>query len=623
MRPIVSALVLLAVIGGGTETWAADTDFTVLAYHDVVDSASALTYDGITLRNLAIQLDWLRQHGHRVVSVDDIVAAQHGQRPLPPKAVLLTFDDGYRSFYTHVFPLLKAFNYPAVLSVVGSFLDVPLRAQVRFGTSLADREDFVSWEQLREMRRSGLVEIGSHTYGLHTTVFTNPQGGEVPAAIGHGFIRRRPGLRITERIPLQLTRPRFEDARSVLGLTFRPFLRVAIALAQAAIDYAYDPQTGRYETDEEYRRRVRADLERNSDLLAAHLGVRPRVITWPYGRWSEVTVTAAREAGMPISLTLDPERASIRELGRIGRFYAAQNPGVTFVSDALTQPPEPALLRGLCVNLDEVFAPTEEEQNVRLGRVLDQILVFKPNVVLLAAASSAPGGGVYFPTDRLPVRADLFSRSAWQIQSRAGAGVYAWLPTEQAGRDADTILAVHTALSRSVPFHGVGLGPISLAAQLPPGGLRPGVSRWDPRTPRWVREGQDRARLSEEGRFALRVVESVTQYQPSAKVLDVVDLARLRRPTDMATDAADYVAFRWDGRPDEVIQKLRDLGWLEGDHWGRLVYISARGVPAEWRRVQRTGLLNGIYCPDRLLDRPGELAAMSQVVGASSFPFRP
>ena len=97
----------------------------MLAYHDVVDNSSALTYDAITLRNLAVQLDWLRQNGYRVVSVDDVVAAQQGQRPLPPKAVLLTFDDGYRSFYTHVYPLLRAFDYPAVLSVVGSFLDVP------------------------------------------------------------------------------------------------------------------------------------------------------------------------------------------------------------------------------------------------------------------------------------------------------------------------------------------------------------------------------------------------------------------------------------------------------------------------------------------------------------------
>jgi peptidoglycan/xylan/chitin deacetylase (PgdA/CDA1 family) len=623
MQPIVSALVLLAVIGGGTSTWAADTDFTVLAYHDVVDSASALTYDAITLRNLAVQLDWLRQNGYRVVSVDDVVAAQQGQRPLPPKAVLLTFDDGYRSFYTHVYPLLRAFDYPAVLSVVGSFLDVPPRAQVRYGAGLVAREDFVSWAQLREMRRSGLVEIGSHTYGLHTTIFTNPQGGEVPAAIGYGFIRRRPGLRISERIPLEMPQPRFGDIRSLLKLPFRPYLSLAIELAQAAIDYAYDPRTGRYETDEEYGRRVRADLDRNSDLLGAQLGVRPRVITWPYGRWNRVTAAAAREAGMPISLTLDPERASIRELGRVGRFYATANPSVRFVSDALTHPPEPALLRGLCVNLDEVFAPSEEEQDVRLGRILDRILAFRPNMVLLAAASSAPGGGVYFPTDRLPVRADLFSRSAWQIHRRTGAEVYAWLPAEQAGLDADTILAVHTALSRTVPFRGIGLGPISLAAGLPPGGLPPGVNRWDPRAPRWVREGQDRARLSAEGRFALRVVESVTQYQPAAKVLDVVDLARLRRPSDMATDAVDYVALRWDGRPEEAIRKLRELGWLEGDHWGRLVYFSTRGVPAEWRRVQRTGLPNSVYCPDRLLDRSAELAAMSEVAGGASFPFRP
>lgn len=623
MRRILSALVLLAGIGGGTSTWAADADFTVLAYHDVADSSSALTYDGITLRNLAIQLDWLRQNGHRVVSVDDVVAAQQGQRPLPPKAVLLTFDDGYRSFYTHVYPLLRAFDYPAVLSVVGSFLDAPPRAQVRYGSGLVAREDFVSWAQLREMQRSGLVEIGSHTYGLHTTVFTNPQGGEVPAAIGHGFIRRRPGLRITERIPLEIPQPRFGDLRSLLAFRFRPYLSLAIELAQAAIDYAYDPRTGRYETDEEYGRRVRADLERNSDLLAAQLGVRPRVITWPYGRWNEVTLAAAGEAGMPISLTLDVERANVKELGRVGRFYATNNPGLRFVASTLTQPPEPEVLRGLCVNLDEAYAPSEEEQEIRLGQILDQVLAFRPNMVLLAAASSAPGGGVYFPTDRLPVRADLFSRTAWQIFSRTGTEVYAWLPAEQAGRDADTILAVHSALSRTVPFRGVGLGPISLATELPPGGLPPGVNRWDPRTPRWVRERQDRARLSAEGRFALRVVESVTRYQPAAKVLDVVDLARLRRPADMATDAVDYVALRWDGGPEEALRKLGELGWLEGDHWGRLVYWSARGAPADWRRVQRTGLLNSIYCPDRLLDRPAELAAMSQVVGASAFPFRP
>src|SRR5262245_9080902 len=111
-------ILALVAIGRAIPVIAADTDYTVLAYHDVVDDAGSLSYDSITLRNLAIHFDWLREHGYRVVSVDDVLAAHRGKRPLPPQAVLLTFDDGYRSFYTHVYPLLRAFNYPAVLSVV-------------------------------------------------------------------------------------------------------------------------------------------------------------------------------------------------------------------------------------------------------------------------------------------------------------------------------------------------------------------------------------------------------------------------------------------------------------------------------------------------------------------------
>jgi hypothetical protein len=404
-------------------------------------------------------------------------------------------------------------------------------------------------------------------------------------------------------------------------MPFRQYLSLAIEVAQAAIDYAYDPRTGRYETDEEHKQRVRADLQRNSDLLEANLGVRPRVITWPYGRWNEVTMEAARQAGMPISLTLDVERASTRELGRIGRFYATQNPGVQFVSDTLTRPLSPELLRGLCVNLDEVYAPSAEEQEVRLGRILERILAFKPTMVLLSAASSAPEGGVYFPTDRLRVRADLFGRAAWQIFGRTGAVVYAWLPAQE-GWDADMARAVYGDLARSVPFDGFGFGS-TLAAALPQGLLPPGASRWDPRTPRRVRESQDRARLPQQALAALGVLDAVTRYQPAVKLLDVADLERLRPPAEMAAEAVDYLAVRWNGRPEEALRTLRELGWLEGDHWGRLVYLSARGVPAEWRRVQRAGVLSSVYCPDRLLDRPAEVAAVGEVAGGSSFPFRP
>ncbi len=463
------------------------------------------------------------------MSVDDVVAAQQGQRPLPPKAVLLTFDDGYRSFYTHVYPLLRAFDYPAVLSVVGSFLDVPPGHRSVTATDLVAREDFVSWEQLREMRRSGLVEIGSHTYGFHSTVFTNPQGGEAPAAIGHGFIRRRPGLRISERVPLEMPQPRFGDLRSILTFRFRPYLSLAIELAQAAIDYAYDPRTGRYETDAEYGRRVRADLERNSDLLAAQLGVRPRVITWPYGRWNEVTVAAAREAGMPISLTLDPERASIGDLRRIGRFYAVENPGLRFVSDVLTHPPEPALLRGLCVNPDEVFASSEEEQDIRLGQILDRILAFRPNMVLLAAASSAPGGGVVL-LDR-PVAGPGGSLQPSGVADLQRGQARTCLPGCRPSRRAvmQTRPSPSTARWRvRCPSVASSLGPN--LSERPTWRRRrwaPGVSRWDPRTPRRVRRGAGAdapVRARARARCACSTPWPATSR--AVKVLDVADLSR-------------------------------------------------------------------------------------------------
>src|SRR5215467_68433 len=101
MRPLRVFAVMLLVIASST---ASATDFAVLAYHDVVDDPGALKYDSITTRVLAMHFDWLRVHGYHVISVDDILAAQRGERALPPQAVLLTFDDGYRSFYTRAFP---------------------------------------------------------------------------------------------------------------------------------------------------------------------------------------------------------------------------------------------------------------------------------------------------------------------------------------------------------------------------------------------------------------------------------------------------------------------------------------------------------------------------------------
>ena len=60
--------------------------------------------------------DWLKGSGWRCRST--ILPLRRRQRPLPDKAILITFDDGYRAS-TRVFPLLKVYRYPIVAALVG------------------------------------------------------------------------------------------------------------------------------------------------------------------------------------------------------------------------------------------------------------------------------------------------------------------------------------------------------------------------------------------------------------------------------------------------------------------------------------------------------------------------
>jgi biofilm PGA synthesis lipoprotein PgaB len=165
--------------------------------------------------------------------------------------VLVTFDDGYQSFYDHAWPVLKAFRVPAVVNVVGAWLEE--KGQVSFDGRELPRREFMSWKALRELADSGLVEIGSHSFDLHRGIQGNPQGNLEPA----GTTRR------------------------------------------------YDPAAGRYEDEASYRRRVQADLERSSALIRRHVGRPPRVIAWPYGRYNAVTHEVAQRLGMTVGLTLD------------------------------------------------------------------------------------------------------------------------------------------------------------------------------------------------------------------------------------------------------------------------------------------------------------------------------
>lgn len=108
-------------------------------------------------------LKYLKENGYETVTVADLVSHYENGTPLPEKPIMLTFDDGYYNNYLYAFPLLKKYGMKAVISVVGALSE-------KFSDSPEENANYshVTWDEIKEMSDSGLVEIQNHSYNLHT-----------------------------------------------------------------------------------------------------------------------------------------------------------------------------------------------------------------------------------------------------------------------------------------------------------------------------------------------------------------------------------------------------------------------------------------------------------------------
>jgi peptidoglycan/xylan/chitin deacetylase (PgdA/CDA1 family) len=134
---------------------AAPVALRVLMYHKV---------NGLAGNPLSVSPEQFRKQlvlamgEYSLVAPDAVLAAVREERPLPPKALLLTFDDGYRDNYEHAYPILKERGLHAVLFVPTDFIGSarPLPHDER----LATPNPTLTWIQLAEMR--DVFTIGSH-----------------------------------------------------------------------------------------------------------------------------------------------------------------------------------------------------------------------------------------------------------------------------------------------------------------------------------------------------------------------------------------------------------------------------------------------------------------------------
>ena len=207
----------------------------VLMYHHMVPEGQNCNAMTITPGKFRADLDIILAKGYTPVLPGELAAGA----PLPEKPILITFDDGYRSNYDLVYPILREYGVKACISIIVLMPDLPT-------------DNFCTWEQLREMTDSGLVEVGSHSYRLHNL---GEDKGNYEKD-GTNGVERRPG-----------------------------------------------------ESDGDFQARVLDDIQKSHDRIAAELGS-VTCFAYPFG-CSDPDAKALVDALFPVSLMTVPQCADL------------------------------------------------------------------------------------------------------------------------------------------------------------------------------------------------------------------------------------------------------------------------------------------------------------------------
>ncbi len=151
-------IVLLTMLCVSGRSMAAEHGVILLYHHVATDTPPSTS---ISPTDFRAQLEYLRDNDFSVIGLDTLIEALRNGKPVPDRAVAITFDDGYASIYSEAFPMLQSFGYPFTLFLSTDPIN---RSQA----------NYMTWAQVRELSDAGVV-IANHLIE-HPYMLTRQEG---------------------------------------------------------------------------------------------------------------------------------------------------------------------------------------------------------------------------------------------------------------------------------------------------------------------------------------------------------------------------------------------------------------------------------------------------------------
>ncbi|QHW35106.1 polysaccharide deacetylase family protein [Paenibacillus rhizovicinus] len=212
----------------------------VLMYHEV--AIKPKDDKALSLAKFKQQLSLMKKNNFHWITMEQYKQFILKDAPVPDNAVLMTFDDGYESYYTDTYPVLKQFHVPATNFLIVNTVGNPRHIGI----------PKLTWNQVEQMHRNG-YDFYNHTFDSHAYASHDGKGGK------------------------QL-----------------PMLEAPM----------YVKKLKRSETTKEYLARVKTDLTKADTILGQHLGSKDNILAFPYGAYNMAVLRICHKIGIDITFTV-------------------------------------------------------------------------------------------------------------------------------------------------------------------------------------------------------------------------------------------------------------------------------------------------------------------------------